>query len=270
MQTNEVASSQYQQASDTQPISTPISQQPGDVFPSTQELAQGEKSNKWLITGLMAFALVALGIAGIFAYQNYQLKKQIERPSPGQEVIPTKTLQPTPTSPISAPSPTPTIDPTVNWETYSNDEYTFKYPKSLKSDTGATGQGFESIRVQFLGPKQVRTQTSLIDGYAFIVTKVDPNTSKTAQRYAQEERVKSEENCGFDQSTISSISQTRIAGTSASQYSVTKCFGDYTANYLVKNGNLYSIIQLYTGEEPEKQNYKSITEQILSTFKFID
>jgi len=107
-----------------------------DVSPPVQESVQEKKSNKWLIIGLGVFALVALGTAGIFAYQNYQLKEQVVKPSPSPEVVPTKAPQPTPTptNTISTPSPTPTADPTANWEIYENNNYgfSFKYPNNFR------------------------------------------------------------------------------------------------------------------------------------------
>lgn len=162
---------------------------------------------------------------------------------------------------------------TDDWQEFQGNGYAFKYPQGLKSDTGASGQGVESIRVSFMGPKQVasgRTQSMLADGYQFVVTKIESNTTKSAQQQAQEERTNSEENCNFDQVTISSITQTEISGITAAQYSVTECYGDYTSSYLVHNDSLYRITQVYTGEDPEKQDYKSITDQILSTFEFVN
>jgi hypothetical protein len=257
---NDVSNLKADAPESTEVQTSVVQQQPSATpeQPLSEPTPPQTTSKKWLIPSLIALVIFAVGVAGYFAYQNLQLKK--EQPSSGQTT-------PTPTTTI----PTPTTDPTSDWETYSGNGYSFKYPKGLKSDTGAAGQGVESIRVQFMGPKQVasgRTETSLFDGYSFVVTKISSNTSKTAQQQAQEERVNSEENCGFDQSIISPITQTQVAGTSASQYSVAECFGDYTSSYLVNNANLYRITQLYTGEEPEKQDYKAITNQILSTLKF--
>lgn len=135
MQTNEPISNPDQQISSPQPTNTPApQQQPSDASSSVQESTQGKKSNKWLIIGLGILTLVVLGIAGVFAYQNYQLKKRVEKPSPNSEAIPTKALQPTPTSTISAPSPTPTTDPTADWEIYENKNYGFslRYPDNFK------------------------------------------------------------------------------------------------------------------------------------------
>jgi hypothetical protein len=74
---------------------------------------------------------------------------------------------------------------------YDNFEYSFKHPAGLKSDSGAVGTGFESIRFQLMGPKQIssgRTQTSLFDGYSFEVTKLGLATQKTPEQWATERR----------------------------------------------------------------------------------
>jgi hypothetical protein len=96
----------------------PDSQQASNVSFETQ----GEKSNNGLVIGLIIFSLFALGIAGVFAYQNYQLKKQIGKPSLGSEVAPTKTLQ-------STPSSTSTIAPTADWQIYKGDGFELSYPR---------------------------------------------------------------------------------------------------------------------------------------------
>ncbi len=214
-----------------------------------------QKQKPWLISGLIFLLALSLGASGYLAYQNSQLQEKLVN---RDQVTPT----PDPNVLI------PPTDPTAGWEIYLGDGYSFKYPKGLKSDTGAAGQGIESISVQFVGPKQGRKEGSLLDGYTFVVTKLKPDISKTAQQQAQEERANSEKNCNFDQSTISSVIQTQIAGTNAWQFSITECLGDSTHSFLTNGENLYRISQLYTGEEAEVQKYKTITDQILSTFKF--
>ena len=131
MQTNEPTPNPNQQTSSSQPTDASLQQQPGGISPPTQESPKIKKSNKWLIIGLGVFALVALGIAGVFTYQNYQLKKQVEKPTLAPEITPTRELQPTPTSATSIPLPTPITDPTANWKIYKDEgnKYELKYPQ---------------------------------------------------------------------------------------------------------------------------------------------
>jgi hypothetical protein len=54
-----------------------------------------------------------------------------------------------------------------------------------------------------------------------------------------------------------------VGNVNALQYSAS-CMGDYTITYLSDGKNTYSITEFYTS-----QAYKAVTDQILSTFKFI-
>lgn len=177
---------------------------------------------------------------------------------------------PTPTYSIQ-PTTVPTVvELTTDWDTYTSSEYLFKYPKNLKSDTGAAGTGFESIRVQFVGPKQIasgRTETSLFDGYSFIVTKTGSVTEKTSKDWATERRNNSTENCG-PEVKFTEIQEIIVDGKKGFQYSG-NCMVDYTSTYVSNGNNVYEITQSYVGEEAEKVAYKEITQQIFNTLKFL-
>ncbi|MFH1561424.1 MAG: hypothetical protein ABID04_02490 [Patescibacteria group bacterium] len=93
-----------------------------------------ERNNKLLFALLSFLFLIVFGLIGTFAYQNYLLKKQVKELVRESEVALTEVLQLIPTGTIPTPSPIPTIDPTTDWETYTNlvFNYSFKYPKDFK------------------------------------------------------------------------------------------------------------------------------------------
>lgn len=73
------------------------------------------KLKKWPV--LLLFFLTAIGIAGYFAYQNYQVKPEVEK------------IQTTPTPAVS---PTPIEELGIKWLQYQNEKYSslkFKYPE---------------------------------------------------------------------------------------------------------------------------------------------
>lgn len=211
------------------------------------------KPKKWLL--ILVILLIILGIAGGIFYL-YQNKLAVFAPPP-----------------LGSPQPSAeAADPTADWEIYSNNEYSFKYPTGLKTDTGAAGAGYESIRVQYMGQKQIqsgRTQTSLFDGYAFIVTKVSSNSTKTSLQQAEEEQNNSKESCDSEDAFVSKISPVTVSLVEGYQY-YGSCLGDYVSTFLNYKSNLYRLTQLYVGEEPEVSEYNKITDQILSTFKFLE
>ena len=249
---------------------------PEDTIPITHASLASIKppsSNNKLIQLLSFLLILALAIAGLFAFKYYQSQ-------PNQNIdqisctLDAKMCPDGSAVGRSGPNcefaPCPLIDPTANWQTYANDEYTFKYPSGLQSDTDAAGAGVDSIRFTYLGPTQIdsgRTETEVFDGYQFVVTKVETNTTLTAQEKASQDRTNSQTNCP-ENSTISNVFPTQISGLTAYQYSATGCFSDYTTSYVVNNDNLYSITQSHAGEPPKDQEYKEITVQILSTFQF--
>jgi hypothetical protein len=96
-----------------------------EVQSELKEVPKSLTKKPWLIIGLTVLVLLLLGTTGLFAYQNYQLKKKVSR-----ESFPSSTINgPTPTASTIAPL-TPTIDPTTGWQSYNNGEYkfSFKYP----------------------------------------------------------------------------------------------------------------------------------------------
>jgi len=88
-----------------------IKPNPPTVSPATEPNAQ-PKSKNWLLVGVFVLLIVSLLTTGFLAYQNFQLKKQVQQVQ---------------ITPVPA---TPTPDPTADWKTFSNKEngYSIKYP----------------------------------------------------------------------------------------------------------------------------------------------
>ncbi|MDZ7587138.1 MAG: hypothetical protein U0946_05240 [Patescibacteria group bacterium] len=80
------------------------------------------KNNNFLIILLSILLLISIIVAGFFAYQTQKLVAQLN----------TYINKP---EPLATESPTPTPDPTADWETYTNTQYGYlvKYSPSLNS-----------------------------------------------------------------------------------------------------------------------------------------
>ena len=77
------------------------------------------KENNFLVTLLSILLLLSCIIAGFFAYQTQKLVAELQKIRDGELVEVTQT---------PTPEPTATIDPTTDWKTYTNKEFSFKYP----------------------------------------------------------------------------------------------------------------------------------------------
>ncbi|MBU1085553.1 MAG: hypothetical protein ABIJ43_00615 [Candidatus Beckwithbacteria bacterium] len=84
-----------------------------------------KKSFKWLTVLII---LILLTSTAIFAYQYFQLKQITPQP------------QTTPT-PLTIINPSPSLDPTADWKTYTSSKYTFKYPSEWIVDEKCTKLG---------------------------------------------------------------------------------------------------------------------------------
>lgn len=243
MQTNELTPNPNQQ------VSTP--QQSNDVSSVGQELTQGE--NNWLIFGLVFFCLAALGITGVLAYQNHQLKKQVENLSRGTEVTSTKALQPTPTSTTSTPSPTPTIDPVANWKTYTSEKYnfSFKYPSSwdYQKVSSKTQNTIDYLQITLAKSEYFNP---IPKGNPLILISITETTDKNKLSVYQNTEI---------------IKTIVIGGITAEERKHKTPTVDSKYITFFNNNAAYEFESRVHSQDPEHQN---IFDQILSTFQFIN
>mgnify|MGYP005849234687 CR=1 FL=1 len=168
-----------------------------------------------------------------------------------------------------------TVKVPKDWQTFTNSEITFMHPSNVgKSDnTKNTVGGGEIVKISFMGETQKqsgRTQTELLDGFIFIVSKLAENSNKTPLLLATNKKENSVTECGvFKDSSVSNIEKINLPNLSGYKYTVTNCRGNYTSNF-VSNGNyIYEITQFYTGFNNEDiVKYKNITNEIIQTLKF--
>lgn len=254
MQASEPISSSNQQTSSSQTAKNSF-RQSSDTSSLTQESGQGKKSNKWLIVGLRIFALVVLGTAGVFTYQSYQFKKQVEKPSPSSEAVPTKAPQLTPTNTVLIPLPTLTAGQTVGWKTYKDkaNKYEIKYPQDW-------------YILERPGPVISFSNSKSGEGKNWIVVSIFKNTDVNMNSLSS--RKKYFEDKPEDYQVLGDIT---VDGRSGFEVEFLK----NSQREAIIAGDLNEVPQdiftvFVTYDEPQRSNAINIYQEILSTFKFLD
>ena len=106
---------------------------------AVQTVDQKPSTNSFLVILLSVLLLLSVIIAGFFAYQTQKLVKELTmlktEPIPTPEV----TMEPT-TEPVATDSSE--VDPTANWKTYINKDFSFKYPNCIQKAFGKQTQFF--------------------------------------------------------------------------------------------------------------------------------
>lgn len=193
-----------------------VPQQSVNILPLNEPFG----TKKWLIPTLIGAVLLSLGIAGYFAYQNYQIKQQGVQPTPAfVSTLPSVTATPT--------TVVPTTAPTLGWETYSNASagFSIKYPKGWRKVETKNWVGF--------GPQEIGEDVAW--GVSFF-----NKSEKTAVQIKDEagkqfpDRKQTEETISFD-----GLSATKVITTTnqfADWYSVTIIIDSGNMLYAINNG----------------------------------
>ena len=160
----------------------PVPPQPDQTDPATIEhLPESHhKHHKWLIViigTLLLFAIIASFVAAFFYSQNKKFVDQSSTPT---------TTQPEPTSTTTEPTP----DPTADWQTYSDPDFSFRYPLEwTMNESGKNGNLFNK-QFQLIDPSN-GNQTGI--GSITIIAYDNPNQlsledyeAKEVERYGKE------------------------------------------------------------------------------------
>lgn len=203
---------------------------------------------------IVIIALVLIGLVGGTAY----LTKQSPKP----------TIQPQ----MARPSLTPSSQPPVNWQTYTDQQYGFSFQYPVEAVVRNVMETPKRVKVMRIGPTQVasgRIQTELFDGYSFTVTFF--SEAKDGSISVLSEKMYNSAKQACSEATFSPIKDVQIAGKNAKTYSVENCLGNYTETFVGNHGYVYDITQIYSGNDKLlERTYQDTISQILATFRFTD
>lgn len=211
-----------------------------------------KKQTPWIVIGLAIMMVFSLGTIGYFGYQNYRMKQQIRQKQ--STPLPVVTKQP------EAANPTPTIDPIAEWKTYSASTYEVKYPEEMTAR-------IEEASVFYLskwGPTQ-KKDTELYDGISLRFQPFElPDIDLEA--YVQD-KVQETETEGMAE-IISPPVPINIGDYKGLTYT-SRGLGTHKYIYIQSSDKIMLMEIIDSTVDPNNQGFQQITDQILSTFKFI-
>ncbi len=232
----------------TQPTPTP---QPTNTLPTTQAPPTIPKNKTpWLLISLVVFLFSATGVLG---YKYYEVKQQLDK----QQSTPLPSPQLVVSSPSPVISPTSEVDPTASWKTYTNKEYklSFEYPSNWKLNCTASQDNTWLSRnmCDITAPDTVIDHGYISSGAYFVIgiDKPNPNYSNLEEYL----------NHAVSQNGYTSESETinNIQGYYLIQNKIKTNF------IFEQNGHIIGASWLTSSND-----FKTSTNQILSTFQFID
>jgi len=221
---------------------------------SSETSGPPNKSNWLLIFVVILFVLALVGMA-YFTLQNLQLRKKVLRLE--SRTAPTPIL-------TEIPTPTPITDPTANWASYINnfEDYSIKYPETwFINPASAEGNGTDLSDVDLKIPQNLPKPDNTDHIRVNIIAFNAPNV------ISLEEWLKVN-----DKGKVYSESSVNLGGTNAlvreesnSDFLQLGEISKAQAIYLIHQNKVYRIMTF-----PPDSKHKSVFDQILSTFKFLE
>lgn len=177
--------------------------------------------------------------------------------------------QSTPTPTTFPDTLTPTPNPTVNWEKYSNVEhgFLFKIPKSFTQESYNEGD-FQGRT--FFSPEVPRLGTELIEGL-MVRTLIITDTPQSLRDYAQEyfdKDLNSPPNSEIENGVSSTgVEIIALDGRTAYKYQI-EGYGNVIVVFIQLDNGVLRLTGHYQGTPEEKEKFINTFNQILSTFEF--
>ncbi len=154
-----------------------------------------------------------------------------------------------------------------SWKTYENKQMgvAVTYPKDSLLSVPAD-EIKDKIEVSYVGPTQrasKKMQPYVTDGYSLTVRIRRDLQNKSLDTAIQKSIEDSKKVCRNDNS-YSAIRKSNFDGKEAMSYEVTNCNRNFTVSFILLNGKIVEVIELYSSD-----NYKQVTHGILSSLKLI-
>lgn len=203
-------------------------------------------SNKLLLIGLVLLIIAVTVTAIYFFFQNKKDSTKNEK-----KIIPTISQQ------LSSPTPTP--DPTENWEVHKSSEYQVKYPNDL-----IAGGDKDMLNIAKWGPTQTEG-TELFDGYAVTFIQKE-NQDSTPEEYTQT-LIEEAESVGVSEIT-EEMQDIEVNGYNGVTYTE-EGLGTYKQIILGSNDNSSLVHISVMVADPGNLGFQEEVDQILSTFEFV-
>ena len=184
-------------------------------------------------------ALIVFGGIGYYAYKSGQIRLPAS-----QRGEPDGQVKFTPSQKASVPSPTP--DPTANWETYNNTSatYSIKYPPN-----------WEIVNYGLMDTKPADPDTK------YVSLRFQPDVSKAVIS------VEIEETTNIPESQEVKLNEAKTIGNQSSQCWTT---GDSMTTFCwIKVPNMQKYLNFHINNYNDADDKQAI-DQILSTFEFIE
>lgn len=228
-------------------IITPEAALEQPILPNEQTPKPNE-SNWITIASMAVFVILSLGAVAFLYNQNQSLKKMIASYQ----------------TPAASPSPTPTINPTADWETFKSDLYSMSimYPKNItSSEAGVAGPltSTSTIIESFADASTIAEGTDAsFDGFTIWATKVADN--KNLDTYiANEIKLMQESEFASEKVTQTEIEVGGIKGYAAN-------FSSSIRYHYLPSPDGKTVIVI--SRTFTNQQFLGVFDQILNTFKF--